>query len=650
MADPKKQDLHSEFDKLPDVRDAASLHSEFDSLPSAGSNSDKIDQYGAEMQNLLMPEPSDTVKDFGRGSVQGLTAGFSDEGLGALGATKDVLTGDAAIQDWATRYRARQQEEQAANEAAAKRSPIAYNVGDYGTGLLAALMTGGGSAEARLAAAGAKEATKRLGARELAALAAKGAGVGATQALGRSTATIENDPTKLATDVVEGGTAGAVLGPVLGMAGNKLARRAEAKAAEKAAQVVTGGIEESPLRAQVSEAYRAGKAGESFSPSKSNISREVAKEEEAVKGLKGTFDTAEQKLIQEKQALLENSDAVIQSPKSSVPAASAEGFQTNAIIQPDPKQVAEINPFLDSLKQSGQIQNKDLSDIANSLELYANGGLSTKQASDLQQQVKAIAFKTKDPQIQTSLMNLVDELDGAIEKAVPGVAEANQNIHQLLKSGRETLLSRGHDPDVSKIKVSRLGNEDLKTEDELHRILGSLRADKGEATKESQGALNKTIANLKALQESNPEMFQKLGIDIPQLEGQVYQAADRTALSNKLTPGQYLGDELKTGKGLFGVPILGEQGLLRGANLAGRVVKKSSDFYKLPKEGLSQAAQQLGLSGSPALKSLGDGLQQSVESGNQGKINAAMFTILQNPEARKALGYSAEKQNESGER
>lgn len=578
-----------------------------------------------------------TAKDLGRGSLQGATFGFSDEGLGALGATKDVLTGDAGLQDWTTKYRQRQQAEQAANEDAAKRSPIAYNVGDYGTSILAGLLSGGTGTAVRAGGVAAK-----LGARELAALAAKGAAIGATQGFGRSTGTIEDAPGKLASDTFQGGVAGGVLAPILGIAGNKLANRAAAKAEAKAAQAAGTAIEDSPMKAQVAEAYNAGKAGESFNPSRSSISREAANEDAAIQGLKGKFDTAEEALTGTKNEVLGQSKAIIKPPQSSTPA--AEGFLSNSIITPEADKVSQIPSFLDFAKKSGEISRKDLSDISSGLDLYSNGGLSAKEADVLRKKIQDVAQGVRNPDVQGSLNNAADELGSAIEKNVPGYGEANKNIHEFLKAGKETLLSKGNDADISGIKVSNLPNEDLKTTQGIQKIVGSLRNFKEGATQQSQGALDKTIANLKELQQSNPDLFDTLGINIPQLEGQFYKAADRSAVAQKLLPGQYLGNELKSGKGLFGIPVLGEQGVLRGANLAGQVSKKASDFYKLSKEGVAGAAQQLIHTGVESLKSLGTGLQQSIDSGNQGKMNAAMFTILQNPDARKALGYSVEKQ------
>lgn len=627
--------LHSEFDALPDVRDSKELHSEFDSLPSSGGSA----------QPGILEKTGQTLADTARGAGQGLSFGFSDEALGAARAAGDVLSGQNA-QDFLKLYRQHQQEEQAANEAAAQRSPIAYNVGDYGSSIASGLLSGGASTAGK------------LGLKGLLALAGKGAAIGGTQALGRSTATLDQNPGQLATEVGTGAALGGILGPALNFApkttgtilggaiaapsaikdiqeGNYLTGGAKALGGlaagrtlggilskPKVAQEASEEIQQSPLKAQVLEAFRAGKAGEGFNKSKDVLSREASKEQSNIGGIKQVFDTAEQKLVGDKQKLLDVADTV---------------------LQPEPEKVSQIPQFLEFASKSGEVSRKDLSEIAQVLDLYKQGGLSPKMADAARKKVQQMAYNVQDPNVRGSLSGVADELQAGIEKAVPGYGQANSDIHNFLKSGRETLLSRGKDPEVSQLKVSNLGKEDLKTETELGRIIGSLRNYTPNTTKESQGAVDKTMESLGTLFQDNPDLAKKLGINLPGLEKQIYTAADQNAVANKLIPGAL--SDLKPSAGMLGIPSMTEKGLIKGANLAGQAVKKSSDLYKLPKEGLVSAAQSLQNSGIPGLTSVGEGLAQSIQSGDQHKTNATLFTILQNPSARKFLGYSPE--NES---
>lgn len=584
---------HPDYSKLPDeeLNALSSAHQQAVDNSKNPESSPEPDQSGGALQ---------TASDLARGAGQGLSFGFSDEAVGAARALKDILT-DPNAQSFLKQYRQHQQEEQQANEAAAQRSPIAYNVGDYGSTILSGLLSGGAAPAAK------------LGARGLANLALKGAAIGGAQGLGRSTQTIEENPTGLASDVAQGATVGAVLAPLLGKVFEKAP--VSAAAAEE--------IEQSPLKAQIGQAYRAGKAGEGFNKTRDVISREAGKEQGAISGIKDVFDTAEGKLLSNKKGLLESAEAV---------------------IQPEPDKVSQIQPFLDFASKSGEIAKKDLQEVADSLQLYAKGGLSPKAADATRKKVQEMASSVQDPNVRGSLVNLADELESGIEKTVPGYGEANSNIHEFLKAGRETLMSRGKEPEVSKLKVSNLGKEDLKTEQELQRILNTLRNYKEGATKESQGAVDKTMSNLQNLFDQNPDLAQKLGVNLPGLEKQIYNAADQTAVASKLIPGS-LGD-LKPGSALFGLPAVGEKGLLKGANIAGQAVKKSSDIYKLPKEGLAAAAQKLQASGVPGITSLGEGLASTLENGDPHKTNATLFTILQNPTARKLLGYSPENQSQ----
>lgn len=77
----------------------------------------------------------DTTSDALRGAVQGTTLGFSDEALGGLQALKARYIDDSE-EPLAELYRKFQQEEEQKNLAAEERSPYAYNLGDYGAGIL----------------------------------------------------------------------------------------------------------------------------------------------------------------------------------------------------------------------------------------------------------------------------------------------------------------------------------------------------------------------------------------------------------------------------------------------------------------------------------------------------------------------------------
>lgn len=596
--------------------------------------------YQDQMQSAL---------DMLRGTAQGF-GGVSDEVIGAGQATKDVLTTDAKLADWTKLYRQHQQEQQAADEAAHQRSPLAYNVGEYGVPLAAGLLTGGASAAAPLEA-GAEQVAAKLGPKALAWLAAKGmikgGTIGGINALGHSKATIEQDPEQLAKETLGGTATGMALGGAFELGGGLLANRAASKAAQEAA----GSIENNPITAQVKEAYRAGKAGEGFGPGKAAVSREAANQQNAVTGLKETFTNAEQKLLDEKKALLANSETPVKAPSVPKPSGpNAEGFMSTSVVQPEQQFAANVQPILDILQESNTLTNKEMNGIAGRLQTFAGGGLSATEADKLHQQLNELAMKAQDPKTRTMLSNLKDEVGSALESTLgEGHKQLNSEIHNLLKA-RETLLSRGKDVDVSKMNLSSLGNEGLKTENEIGRILQNLRNPSGEATNQSQGALDKTIEYLK----SQPELAQKLGINIPKLEQSFYKAADRTALADKLQSGSVLSD-IKPGGGFLGIPVLGEKGLLQGANIAGRVTgglskvaapiaKTTAQLYKLPKEGMQAAGQTLEESGVPGIASLGTALRTAGESGDMNKTNAALFPILQNPKARQILGVNIKEQ------
>lgn len=541
-----------------------------------------------------------TAGDLVRGGVQSASIGFSDEAIGGARALKDIISDPSKIQDFLKLYRQHQQEEQTLNEEAAKRSPIAYNVGDYGTSIGLGLLTGG------IAPVG------KLGLKGLMRLAGKGAAIGGAEAFGRSTNTMEENPSGLAGDTLTGSTAGAVLAPAVGAIFNRAPKNV------KLAEIEAQKIQQSPFKAGAAEAWKTGTEGQGFNKSQKVLSREKGKLDTAVSGITKTFDDAEDILNKEKAKLFDVAD-------------------NSVVVRPRPEKTSQIPLFSELTSKSAEAK-RALGNVVDDIELYKQGGLSPRAAETARLKLKDAASNVQDPNVRASIYNMADELKSETEKVIPGLEKANSDIHQFLTRGRETLLSRGSDQSVSHVNASDISS--LTTEQRLKELLGSLRNYKENATLNAQGAVDKTMQGLGTLFEENPELAKKIGINLPKLQKQIYTAADETTLRNKLIPGA-LGD-IKPGAGLLGIPSFGEKGVLKGLNLAGQLVKKGSDLYRLPKEGLMDAAAKLQNSGVPGLSSVGEGLLKAISTGDQHKTNATLFTILQNPSARKFLGYSPE--------
>lgn len=154
-------------------------------------------------------EADQTVKDLARGAGQGLTLGLSDELVGGAQAISDLPSNK---DEFIKKYEAYRDAQRQANEQAAQRSPVAYNIGEFAGG--AALPMGAG-------VQGVKEA------------ALLGAGVGAGAGFGHSK---ESTASGIASDTGEGLVTGGLLGGALGGLASKLnSSNAKNLASEKAA-------------------------------------------------------------------------------------------------------------------------------------------------------------------------------------------------------------------------------------------------------------------------------------------------------------------------------------------------------------------------------------------------------------------------------
>jgi hypothetical protein len=92
-----------------------------------------------------------------------------------------------------------------------------------------------------------------------------------------------------------------------------------------------------------------------------------------------------------------------------------------------------------------------------------------------------------------------------------------------------------------------------------------------------------------------------------------------------------------TGQNLVStVGQMGHSGALSTSLIVGKVKKPIADIsrkaYNMPGEKLNTLADQM--ISSPGLKVLGQALKEGLENGDQAKKNAAIFSILQNPESR----------------
>ncbi len=554
-----------------------------------------------------------SASDAAIGAGQGVTLGGADEIMGALQATGDVVGGDTKLQDWVTQYRKHQQEQQQAFEDAKQRSPVLTTAGEVAGGLalpMGAIGLG----------------TKGLG---LAGKAAVMGGAGALAGGLSSKGTLEDSPSQIGKDAFTGGAIGAVAGPAIeGLTG--LAGQGLSKLGEKTG--LTAAMENYPTLRQSKLAFQSGISGtpvlgdkggaladQKLKTAASSLDQPLNKAREFVKqkyneilgqakGLEVTPDLANdldkaKKMINYQKI---NSGMAAGDLPSSEMVLNAEGKLIPKIF---PGMEQEIEQRIDNALRTGIIDAQDLKEIQKWAR-DSQGGLNSQTAD----------------RFYDSLNNTANNI---LKNKVPGYNKVNG----LFGDVEDTLSSFKKNVSVDQLDIGgkKATGEQLikKSEDIIGKA--ALPFDTG---KKQLSQLNALGDNLKMLETQTPDLLRHMGIsNVDDFINAAKKASDFQAMSKTIrSTGQF-------GQSGFSVGGLSRAGVQTGGVLVGSSIKKMSDMgtklATMPAEGLSMLVQKL--SSNPSTRHMGEGLANAIAAkpGSSTK-NAVIFTILQNPNSRKA--------------
>lgn len=584
----------------------------------------------------LMTQIHQGSEDIIRGGAQGLTLGFSDEMLAAMKAggtaAMDALPGGSELknaEEYLKLYRAKQQEEQAANDLSKERSPYLYHGSEIGSAFIPAILSSGATAGTSAAGIGLRQAFKEGGkkgvAKQLGKAALHGGAVGTVAGVGGSHGTLEGDPSTIAKDALIGGTAGAALGTAM-KAGGALFKG-------KAPIENPNAVPESPGMNQTKIAYEKGKAGLGYGDSASNMSRQAAEQNQSIDAVRSVFDASERQLQGEKQALLD--------------AASKAGVLIESNV--DSKSAAIV---FDVVTDSNAGIRKSLWDETRALlEGYTRHGIAPEHADKLRANLHEIGKDSASETVKNAARILNKEIDKGFNSQVPGYSNINKEISSFLQAGKETLIRYGDSADAHFASLSNTASPQLKVEKSIERMLENLRSGKSGAL-DAQGSLDELIQNL---HELPPELVKKLGINPDVLRKEIVNHADGIALQKTMS------GPATSGISVLGTHLPGKKTIMKAANVAGQAVrfaeplvspiaspiaKSGKALYSAGRETLDATAGALAESQVPGLTNLGDALAKGIASGNEAKKNAVLFSIMQNPEARKLLGIDLSSENE----
>lgn len=592
-------DLDKEFDSLPNLDD------EFDSLPETQPREPDA------MDSVL-----DTGKDTLLGSVQGLTLGGADEIEGAVKAGGELLSGDAALYD---NYRKYQQLAEKRYKEASERSPIAYTAGTIGGAVLPAIATGGAGLAARAGLSGAA----RVG-----AAVAEGGALGALSGGLSSEANLDTieGAKNLAADTVIGGGVGATLGGTLSGAGEAL----------KGSREWLGKVvDDTPfLRQQVKLPFALGKGG-----------KDISSEAVQMDLMQNPTRTAKDLLGRIKETDSKLGEAVSGSLDKATQAGKKLNFSQDLLGSfSELEQYAQQNPDIALEK----LAKKTYSYLKNK-----GGPVSPLEAKQMLTEMQDIGESLKGETgpaaafLRDQVHKIKQTIDMQLKSEIPEYATAAKRFNDFRNNVSETIMSGATPRDISGATVGGSRNPDKK-------IFDSLKATLEGSGREGSGFFDQRIAmenmkkGLQSFEKNEAGRLASKQIDelIPGLESgktmkTLRDVADESAmLQTAAGVTGHEGIQSSAMKGALGVAKAGKGAVALASNKVGRLsgskpVQLAQSLYKAPAEALESAAETL--KQTKGLEFLGKALDDGIKNGDRAKQNAAIFSILQNPEARKLL-------------
>lgn len=683
-----------EFDKAPD----AAFDDEFEKAEPAPSMIDRIASKvspAIEAGTEFAGDLGQSGVDFARGAASGLTMGGIDElgGLIGAGAEKALsfIPGTEAHrsaqideqlksqgfktpeEDLLDKYRSYQQGIEQTMKESRERSPGLTLAGEVGGGITSGVALGGlfglGKATqgAKTISDIARDEGKAKAAMELLKRGGKAYATAAPLIAAESALTSEEqligpeaNPMGVAADV--GGGLAFGVPAIFGM--QAISDVAAPKAAELAAQAkqkISDIAEDSPLLRQMGIAY--GKYGQEL---KVNPKSEKAILE-GVEGVEGgtPFSLLDTKRAQEiTQDVLNLDQQLGKHVGDSIDLSKGIRVDASDILNDTYKKIVNLSQEMPSLAQDenfaktmGKIFSRDYTnasprDIKNAIDDITN----TIDRVD--------SYKYPSPELEEAprlLRDLRRQLDQRLKDKVPAYKEAAERFSQFRSAYMEQPIAGRFDPEIDDIFYGNLKKGEKKLTESFEDMVKRTTAD-AQSGENTEARFSKFAQATKQFQEQELARQAAGKIEAPitqdpsELLSKIKNYADDAAVRRTTRKTQ----ETQAGgaaafKNILGLGDTGRGAALSTAYYAGRatqlapvkgVVKVGKAIYNAPAQTLSNLAAKL--EGTPGLESFGVALRKGLENGDSAKKNAALFTIMQNPNARLLISHE-DVEHENGE-
>lgn len=668
-------EFDKEFENAPD----AEFDEEFEAAPEAPSLLEQASQFGQELYQDVGAPIVEPIVDFGKGvaaggamnaldELGGLAGAAIETGLGKLGIGPAAVSADLAAQgfqgaeeSFLEKYRGYQQGIEQSLKEGEERSPALSTAGQLAGGVTSGIALGGllgaGKAGQGLKSItdiardsgkskAALELLKRGGvnyAKAAPLIAAESALTSEAQLLGEGA-----QPEKVAADVAGGLAFGlpAVLG--LQVASDVVAPRAS-KALNKIDDKLKEVVEETPLLRQMKIAYQ--KYGQQYQVNPKSEKAIL----EGIQSIEGGTPFS-QLNIKRAQGI---TDKVLKADNelgklvgSSLDDATAAGARVDAqdIMQNMMDEITVLTQEMPDLLKDKNF-NAAMGKILKRNYIKATPREIKAAMDDISNTIERIsASKYPSPELEQApqfLKKVRRELDQRLKDTIPDYADAAERFFQFRRAYMEQPISGQYAPDLDELMYG-----DLRKAQK--RLLTSYEDLVSRTTSDAQGAENTEAA------------FSKLAEATRKFDLEEMKRLQSGKITQSVMPGSKsfmqnikdLADDAavrrstrKTQESQGGLPIItkdvagfaqtGRGAGLTAAYLAGRATqtgiakntaKLGRAIYNAPVETLQGLSTKL--EANPATSMFGKALREGLQNGDAAKKNAALFTIMQNPNAR----------------
>jgi hypothetical protein len=632
-------------------------------MPKLSDLNPKSIQLVSRAEPAELPEDTLSLGDVAAMAGQGATLNFGDEILAAIKAGRDVVTGKGSLDNILDLYREHQKEEEAKYEALKEANPNLALVGELAGGFL---LPGGMIA---------KGATKGATALQSILAAAKGgAKIGALAGAGSSKADLGNIE-ELGKDVLAGTAGGAILGGAISTAGQGLSKGIPAVIAK-------GEQADTPIVRNLAAVARKGFEGKKLLSD--TALKEIRKEsEEAATKLERQMDTAIKdasedidvgfkraaelearvipdeeikeglalfgRNIKSKNLVTPTIDAKTAKAIDRIEKQVASGKKTRAAADEEIKNKLRAasgvaSGFEEALSAAGTDVSKTPHQMQGTLDKLTSlvkGELSPQEAYNLALDLEKLDAELLPQGLVKSIKAAAKEsADVALapESTVGSspISRAFQKQEDIKSKLPEMILGEARPPQYQNKQMRDLGfSAPQKIYDTVSEKIIDKLSDTATSGDDAKIIINSLEENIAKLNESYPE----LKLDFNEVIKRLKNVSQDVTLRKKILSEQGKSDDalnMLLGKlnSLFGYG-----GVYAVSSIAGGTTRTLGKFNNLISTASDSTLMPVAktLQGVKGVSHLGAALEGALNNKSLAAKNAAIFSIMQNPEARNAI-------------